>query len=91
MNLRKEACGRECQIRLFGICNHNPETTVLAHFRLIGVSGAGMKSPDLIGAWGCSACHSFVDSTHDAQTQLDFALAVFRTQAILVSEGKIEW
>ncbi len=30
-NLRKEARGRECQVRIYGICNGNPETTVLAH------------------------------------------------------------
>jgi hypothetical protein len=48
-------------IRLPGICNHDPDTTVLAHVRLIGVSGMGMKSPDLLGAWACSACHDVVD------------------------------
>jgi hypothetical protein len=48
-------------IRLPGICNHDPDTTVLAHVRLVGVSGMGMKSPDLLGAWACSACHDVVD------------------------------
>ncbi len=28
-NLRKEARGRECQVRIYGVCNGNPETTVL--------------------------------------------------------------
>lgn len=27
-NLRKEALGRECQVRIYGVCNGNPETTV---------------------------------------------------------------
>ena len=31
MNLRKLAKGRDCQVRLPGICNGNPETVVLAH------------------------------------------------------------
>ena len=35
--LRKLARDRECQVRIPGICNHNPETTVLAH-----LGGAGM-------------------------------------------------
>jgi hypothetical protein len=43
MNLRKAARGRGCMIRLPGICNHNSETTVLAHVRLAGVSGMGIK------------------------------------------------
>ncbi|EJS0599573.1 nuclease domain-containing protein, partial [Escherichia coli] len=25
-NLRKESRGRECQVRIYGICNGNPET-----------------------------------------------------------------
>lgn len=33
-NLRKEARGRECQVRIYGVCNGNPETTVLAHYRM---------------------------------------------------------
>ena len=61
MSLRKEAKGRGCMVRIFGICNHNSETVVLAHIRIAGVSGMGMKSPDLIGAWACSACHDELD------------------------------
>ena len=61
MNLRKEAKGRGCMVRIFGICNHNSVTVVLAHIRIAGVSGMGMKSPDLIGAWACSACHDELD------------------------------
>ncbi|MCH8600364.1 DUF1364 domain-containing protein, partial [Escherichia coli] len=48
-NLRKEARGRECQVRIYGICNGNPETTVLAHYRMAGICGTGMKPDDLIG------------------------------------------
>ena len=91
MNLRVLAHGRDCQGRLEGICNRNPQTTVLAHFRLMGVSGLGIKSPDLIGAWLCSSCHDWVDSHKDPQTQLDFAKAVFRTQAKLIEENEVKW
>ena len=31
VNLRKAAKGQMCQIRIPGSCNHNPETSVLAH------------------------------------------------------------
>jgi hypothetical protein len=48
-------------VRLPGICNHNSATTVLAHIRLSGVSGMGIKADDLLGAWACSACHDAVD------------------------------
>ena len=90
MNLRAAAKGKPCMIRLEGICNGNPETTVLCHFRLVGVSGMGMKSPDLIGAWGCDACHRFCDSNKDDHTQLAFARGVFRTQVWLLNDGMIE-
>ena len=59
-------------VRLPGICNFNSETVVLAHIRLQGVSGMGMKSPDLIGAWACSACHDELDGrTHKSGLSRD--------------------
>lgn len=59
--LSKLARGEPCQIRLEGICNHDPATTVLCHVRLIGVSGMSLKAPDILAAWGCSACHAACD------------------------------
>lgn len=86
MNLRKTAQGRDCQIRSV-VCNGNTETTVLAHFRMIGISGMGIKSPNWLGAWSCSACHSFVDTMRSDAAKLDHALGVFRTLYILEKEG----
>jgi len=72
MSLRKEAKGRGCMVRLPGICNFNNETVVLAHIRLLGVSGMGMKSPDLLGAWCCSNCHAEIDGqTHKSGLSRD--------------------
>ena len=89
-DLRAYARNQPCQVRLPGICNHNAETTVLAHFRLIGITGLGFKSKsDLIGSWACSDCHSYVDTHHDDATQLAFAQGVFRTQYFLLEEGVI--
>lgn len=48
-------------VRLPGICNHNSETVVLAHIRMLGVSGMGIKADDLLGAWACSDCHAEID------------------------------
>lgn len=77
-------------VRLVGICNRDPETVILAHFRLIGASGMGLKIPDVIGAWCCAACHSYVDSHKDDETQLSFARGVFRTQLELLKQGAIQ-
>lgn len=84
--LRKLARGQPCQIRL-PVCNGDTSTTVLAHFRLTGISGLGFKPPDWLGAWACSSCHAYVDTHKDPETQLDFAKGCFRTQAALERIG----
>ncbi len=98
VDLRKEARGRECQIRIETVCNRNSETVVLAHLnnkRLFGV-GMGQKVPDIFGAHACSACHDVVDGrivpspfiSPDYIREL-FYEGCFRTQNILLKEGKI--
>lgn len=93
-NLRKEARLRDCQVRIPGVCNRDPETVVLAHYRLAGHSGTGLKPHDLLGAYCCHSCHLAVDGqmktslTRD-QLRLYLAEGVIRTIAILIREGKI--
>lgn len=62
--LRELARGQQCQIRIPGVCNGDPETTVLAHYRMAGICGTGQKPPDECGAWACSSCHDVVDGRH---------------------------
>ena len=57
--IRASARGERCQIRFPGICNHDPETTVFAHYRLAGYCGTGIKPPDFMGAYACSDCLSY--------------------------------
>lgn len=73
------------------MCNRNPETTVLAHLRLAGISGMGLKAPDILGAHCCSACHEWCDTHHDEATELGFAQGVFRTINLLVKEDVLKW
>jgi len=85
-DLRKLARMQDCMIRIPGYCTHNPEETVLCHVRLAGITGIGRKSPDLIGAWGCAACHAVVDGRIKTdysgdEVSLMFYEGVFRTQA----------
>lgn len=91
--LTKEARGRECQVRIPGVCNFNPETTVAAHYRLAGTSGTAIKPDDIQAAWACSACHDEVDRRTrliDAnEARLMHAEGVMRTQEILRKEGKL--
>lgn len=60
-DLTQLARGKPCMIRLPGICNRDSTTTVFCHVRITGLSGAGLKAPDLFGSFGCSACHAVVD------------------------------
>jgi hypothetical protein len=94
MSLRTEAKGRNCMVRLPNICNFNNETTVLAHYRLAGLSGMGIKSDDLIGAWACSACHDAIDRRSNTDLDRDYVRlahleGVVRTIATLRKEGLV--
>lgn len=93
VDYRKEAKGRDCQVRIPGICNHNPETTVLSHYRMAGLNGVGMKPDDILGAWACSSCHDECDRRTRKMgaefVRLAHAEGVMRTQAILRKEGKL--
>jgi hypothetical protein len=82
-------------VRLPGVCNHNSETVVLCHYRLAGVSGMSMKSPDIIGAWACSACHDAIDRRDHTDLERDFVRlahldGMVRTIAQLVKEGLVK-
>ena len=92
MNLRTYAKGRDCDIRLPGICNFDPATSVWAH---LPGGGMGTKKPDILGCVACSACHDEVDRrTH--LTDFDYARrshmeAILRRQEVLVGEGVLSW
>lgn len=90
--LRDSARGRECQVRIIGVCNGNPETTVLAH-----LPGGGMarKRHDIHGAYCCSACHDAIDGRSNTklgrvERDLWHMEGVIRTQEIMISEGLIK-
>ena len=42
-------------------CSGNCETVVLAHYRMSGICGMGLKPPDIFAAWCCDHCHSIAD------------------------------
>ena len=96
MNLRKAARGRPCQIRIPGVCNHNAETSVLAHYRHHGFGGVAIKPPDLLAAIACSDCHDAVDRRRHTHLDYDFVRAchaegVLRTINLWVREGFVRW
>lgn len=80
-------------MRLPGICNGNSETVVLAHYRMAGLNGTGIKPDDIFGAWCCSSCHDECDRRarimDNEYVRLAHLEGVLRTQAILRKEGKL--
>ncbi len=88
--LRDSAKGQECTLRIVGTCNHDPETTVLAHLPS-AVAGKATKSDDWHAAFACSACHHALD--YHAMTNGDVAYYSLRalqcTQKIWRDKGLI--
>lgn len=90
--LTNAARDRECQVRYPG-CSSEPGTTVLAHYRLAGTCGMGIKPNDLQAAWACAYCHDIADGRLRApvalsrqEVRLYHAEGVMRTQAALIKE-----
>lgn len=60
--IRKAARGQDCTLRIPGVCNFDPDTTVLCHSNnLADGKGMGLKAPDTEACFGCSACHDVLD------------------------------
>jgi len=85
MNITKLCRDQPCFVRLPDVCNGNPETTVPAHIRLIGISGMGIKAPDFLLCPACSNCHDAIDRRRYMDLDRDYVLkahyeGVFRWQ-----------
>jgi hypothetical protein len=95
-DLTKLARGEECDIRVPGICTGNPQTVVCCHLRMSGISGYGIKAPDVLAAHGCQACHDYVDGrtqgTHTHEERRSMLLeGMARTQYKLIKRGILRW
>ena len=59
--IRKSARGKQCLVRIPGVCNFNESTVIAAHLRIAGTCGVGMKQIDLLTVRACSSCHDVID------------------------------
>lgn len=100
-NITQSAKNENCTLRIAGICNHDPETTVFAH-----MNGGGMayKHHDIHGCYACSKCHEWLDGGYvkhisaqlfskqaiEANVRGEFCRAMIETQSILLEKGLIE-
>ena len=83
----QHARGQDCTVRLFQICNYNPETTVFAH---LPNQSMGMKG--VFGCFACSDCHDVLDGrvpNHYAKWDLEahHRQGVVETMEILIRDG----
>ncbi len=92
--ITESANGQDCQIRIIGVCTNR--NVVWCH--AIGLSsGKGMrkKSPDILGAYGCEACHDAYDrrikprDISYEQIEMDFHHGHQRSVVILNEMGLI--
>jgi hypothetical protein len=95
------ARNEQCTLRIPGVCNHNPETTVFAH---MNGGGMGYKHHDIHGCYACSDCHDWLDGkylkdvtlilfgkeTMKANMRGEFARAMIETQCKLIEKGLIK-
>ena len=89
--LRDSAKGQACTLQIPGICNHNNETTVLAHVSC-GDKGMATKPSDLSACFACSCCHDAIDGRvpgYDVGEQLVFR-AILKTQHKWVEMGLLK-
>lgn len=74
-NLLDLAQGQHCLMRLPGICNSDPDTTVAAHSNSsIHGKGGHIKASDVYSVWACARCHNWLDNSMSA-TRSDRELA----------------
>ena len=60
--LRQHAAGQTCTLREPGVCIGGTETVVFCHIRKPGFAGMGQKPHDLLGYYGCAACHAYEEA-----------------------------
>lgn len=91
------ANGEDCQVRIIGVCSHDPAKTIWSHSRH-GAAGRGrsIKAVDVAGAYCCTACDAVYDGQAPRpagmtreQIDLDWFMGHVRSLVILVEKGLI--
>ena len=85
MNLRKRAKGRACNIR-----GSTSESVVLAHLRVGGNAGIGIKPPDHHALHACYECHLHIDGPGRGDHKLQL-IGYMRFIDELIADGVLVW
>lgn len=80
--LRKLAEHQPCYARLCPFCRPETGNVVLAHMRVGGNAGTGLKPPDVCGFPACNWCHAVIDgkTKQDIYTPEQIRVECFRAQ-----------
>lgn len=94
--IRQSARGKNCTLRIPGICNHDSNTVTLCHLNS-NSKGVGNKSHDIHAVYACSSCHDWLDGrlTDSSLPQVpkkgsEALRALLETQDIMIQEGLIK-
>src|SRR5687768_11668022 len=96
--ITESARNEDCQIRIPGVCNFNPETTVWCHGNGSAAGkGMWMKANDILGSYGCSSCHDVYDRRAPVpegmtymEVKLYFLEGLMRSLLILIKKGLVK-
>lgn len=77
-------------MRIPGICNADPETTVLAHAPSLA-RGMGLKTNDTWAAFACSSCHDHADNHRSQHLAGIWLSAIDETQRIWMELGLLSF
>ena len=94
--ITKSARGEDCQVRIIGICTHDPGTTIWSHARHMAAGrGKGIKALDIAGSYACTACDAAYDQMQGVKhmtreaVDLDWFMGHMRSLVILNKKGLI--
>lgn len=90
--ITQSAHGEECQVRIPGVCSHDPEKTIWSHARW-GAAGRGksIKAIDLAGAYCCTACDAAYDGqlkTRYTRQEIDFDWCMGHLRSLVILQQK---
>lgn len=89
---RQAARDQPCLMNVAGVCNYNPETTVLIHLRWLGDCGTGAKPGDWQAVHGCSECNRWTDSPTPRERDDEYeSNRNFYAARALARMRKLEW
>jgi hypothetical protein len=86
--ITESAKGKDCTIRIPGICNFDPDTVVHCHINT-KFKGTALKSPDIFGFRGCSSCHDVIDGRNIGHKHKVMELKLWAYDAVIETQKQL--